>query len=181
MAENEHIRNPSGLYFVSLTTVHCLAIFVREHYFKALVDSLLYNIQEKDLKLYAWCIMPSELLLVFKSEIYSPRKLLQEFKQHTSKLLLWEIRNHPKECRKKMLLYILGKSGKLIGQEYQFWQQNDRYVKLHSPAEIAQKIATIHQSPLLAGFVSDVQHWKFSSAIDFHHGQGLLPLNKLKK
>ena len=174
-----NIHNPTGLYYVSLTTVHWLAIFVREHYFQALVDSLKYNIQEKDLNVYAWCIMPSHLHMIIRSTIYSPRKLLQEFKQHTTKILLWEIRNHPKESRKEMLLYILGKSGKLIGHEYQFWQQQDSCMPLNSRSAIAQKVEFIHQRPLVAGFVAEASHWKFSSAIDFDNGHGLLPLAKL--
>jgi putative transposase len=32
----------------------------------------------------------------------------------------------------------------------------------------------IHQNPVEAGFVNEAEHWKYSSAIDYCGGKGLL-------
>jgi len=38
-------------------------------------------------------------------------------------------------------------------------------------------VAYIHENPIEAGFVSEAEHWKYSSAIDYSGGKGLLEMD----
>ncbi|MCE2963474.1 MAG: hypothetical protein ACK43K_14140, partial [Chitinophagales bacterium] len=60
---------------------------------------------------------------------------------------------------------------------YQFWQQHNKPIWLYSPEVTDQKIDYIHNNPVVSGFVLEPKDWKFSSAIDYSGGQGLLKLN----
>ncbi len=42
-----------------------------------------------------------------------------------------------------------------------------------------QKLDYIHNNPVEAGFVTKAEEWKYSSAIDYYEGKGLLEIIKL--
>jgi putative transposase len=58
----------------------------------------------------------------------------------------------------------------------QFWQQHNKPIELWSNEVILQKMNYIHQNPVESGFVSEPHHWKYSSAIDYSGGKGLIDL-----
>ncbi len=58
-----------------------------------------------------------------------------------------------------------------------FWQQHNKPIELWSAAVKDQKIDYIHNNPVEAGFVSEPHHWKYSSAIDFSGGKGMLEID----
>jgi len=59
----------------------------------------------------------------------------------------------------------------------QLWQQNSHPIELWSPVVIDKKVEYIHMYPVVAGFVAEPHHWKYSSAIDYNGGKGLLRLS----
>lgn len=67
------------------------------------------------------------------------------------------------------------KSGNVKGR--QFWQHNNKPIELWSPAVIDQKVEYIHNNPVEAGFVKGPWHWKYSSAIDYSGGKGVLDID----
>ncbi|MFP5041934.1 hypothetical protein [Parasediminibacterium sp. JCM 36343] len=42
---------------------------------------------------------------------------------------------------------------------------------------IEQKMNYIHNNPVVSGFVQEPQHWKYSSAIDYAGGKGVLEID----
>ncbi len=48
--------------------------------------------------------------------------------------------------------------------------------KLWSHDVIQQKLNYIHNNPVDAGFVAEPEHWRFSSAIDYGGGKGLIEI-----
>ena len=62
---------------------------------------------------------------------------------------------------------------------YQFWQHNNKPIELWSADVIEQKAYYIHNNPVLAGFVTEASHWKYSSAIDYASGKGLVDIKYL--
>jgi hypothetical protein len=62
-------------------------------------------------------------------------------------------------------------------QHRQFWQQHNKPIELWSPEVIDQKVDYIHQNPVVAGYVLEAEHWKYSSAVDYSGGKGLLEID----
>ncbi len=58
--------NKEGLYFVNFATVYWLDVFTRDHYSWALMESLDFCRKNKRMEIYAWCIMPSHVHLIFE-------------------------------------------------------------------------------------------------------------------
>jgi putative transposase len=59
---------------------------------------------------------------------------------------------------------------------HQFWQHHNKPIELWSAAVIEQKAEYLHNKPIEAGFVTEAWHWKYSSAIDYSGGKGLIEI-----
>lgn len=164
------------MYFVSFATIHWIDVFVRRLYFDCLAENLNFCIANKGMQVYAWCIMPSHVHLMFKSELQSPDALLRDFKSFTAKQLIRLIKENIQESRQDWLLNAFRKAalGNPNNVNYQFWQQHNQPVELWSAEVIDQKIDYIHQNPVEAGFVENAYDYLYSSARDYGGHKGLV-------
>ena len=74
-------------YFLTHTIVDWIDIFTRRELADVVVDSLDHCIRQKDLELYAWCLMPSHLHMIARSPTSDERELsniMRDFKKFTS-------------------------------------------------------------------------------------------------
>ncbi|ARS34595.1 REP-associated tyrosine transposase [Pontibacter actiniarum] len=179
MSRKYKFHNQEGLYFVSFAVVYWIDVFTREEYFAILTDSLDYCRKNKGMEIYAWCIMPSHVHLIFRAKANNPSVLLKELKTYTSKQLQKAIAEHNQESRKEWILWLMERAGLKNSnvKHRQFWQQHNKPIELLSAAVIDQKIDYIHNNPVEAGFVTEPDHWKYSSAIDFSGGKGVLEMD----
>ncbi len=179
MSRKYKFHNKEGLYFVSFATVYWMDVFVRQQYFEKLVESLTYCRKEKGMEIYCWCIMPSHVHLIFRAKDNNPSEVLKNFKVHTSKALQKMIEENLQESRKDWLLWMMERAGKKNSnvKMRQFWQQNNQPIELWSADVIDQKVEYIHNNPIAAGFVEEAHFWKYSSAIDYSGGKGVLEID----
>ncbi|MEM9327348.1 MAG: transposase [Bacteroidota bacterium] len=179
MSRKYKFHNQEGLYFVSFATIYWMDVFVRDDYFYEMVQSLNFCRKNKGMEIFAWCIMPSHVHLVFRAANGNPGDLLRDLKTFTSKKLQSLIENNPKESRKEWLLEKMSRAGARNSnvKKKQFWQQNNHPIELWTPAVIDQKVDYVHENPVVAGFVLEPAHWKYSSAIDYAGGKGVLDID----
>ena len=167
------MHDAKGIYFISFATINWIDLFVREVYFSIVVDSLNYCIKNKGLALYAYCIMPSHVHLIFKDNNEEPSKLLQQIKTHTSRELRKAIASNPRESRKEWILWMMKRAGSKTREGfYQLWQHHYQPIEIWSNSVFEQKLDYIHKNPILAGFVSNASDWKYSSAINYEGEKG---------
>lgn len=181
MSRKYKFHNHEGLYFVSFATVYWINVFIRDMYFDILVQSLDYCRKNKGMEIYAWCIMPSHVHLIFSAKDNNPGELLKSLKTYTSKQLQLAIITNVQESRKEWLLWMMRRAGSKNSnvKNRQFWQQNNHPIELWSIEVIEQKLNYIHDNPVESGFVLEPHHWKYSSAIDYSGGKGLLDIDYL--
>jgi len=179
MSRNYKFHNKEGLYFVSFATINWMDVFVREEYFMALVNSLDWCRKEKGMEIYCWCIMPSHVHLIFRAKNNNPGELLKSFKTYTSKALQKMIEEHSQESRKEWILWMMKRAGLKNSnvKSMQFWQQHNKPIELWSSEVIDQKVDYIHNNPVVAGFVTEAHFWKYSSAVDYSGGRGVLEID----
>jgi putative transposase len=63
--------------------------------------------------------------------------------------------------------------------KFQLWQPESHPIQLINNKMAHQKLDYIHYNPVEAGFVMKAEEWKYSSAIDYYGGKGLLEIIKL--
>ena len=68
-----------GLFFVTLTIVGWMDVFTRRVYCEELIKNLNYCIDEKGLQIFSFCIMPSHLHLIAKTENKLLGAVLRDF------------------------------------------------------------------------------------------------------
>lgn len=132
MSRNYKFKNPEGMYFVSFAAIHWIDVFVRRIYFDCIVNNLNICVEKKGMEIYAWCIMPSHIHLVFKSHIQKPENLLGNFKTFTSKEMIKLIEGNVQESRREWMMNAFAMAGKKNSnnEHYQFWQQHNHPVEL---------------------------------------------------
>ena len=161
---------PDGLYFVILTTVGWIDVFTRAIYCDEIVKNLNYSIDNKKLKVFAFCIMPSHIHLIAKTEDdVSLSNVLRNFKSYTSKQIIKMIEESHTESRREWLLYMFEFYGKKNAHnvKYQFWQQNNHAFDLFSNKFIDQKVNYIHNNPVETRIVTEPHFYVYSSANQF--------------
>lgn len=179
MSRKYKFQNQEGLYFVSFATVYWIDIMVREDYFILLVESLNYCRKNLGMEIYCYCIMPSHIHLIFRVGSGHPAQVLGRFKEYTSKALRDAITGNVQESRKEWLLWMMERAGQKSSNVSmsQLWQHHNKPVELWRPQVIDQKVEYIHANPVVAGFVAEPWHWKYSSAIDYSGGKGVLDID----
>lgn len=132
MSRNYKFHNPEGLYFISFATVYWVDVFVRRLYLDCIVENLNKCVDEKGMEIYAWCIMPSHVHLVFRSTIQKPEELIRDFKSYTSKQLIQLIENNMQESRREWLLNSFKKAAASNSNntKNQFWQQHNKPIEV---------------------------------------------------
>ncbi|MCG2420102.1 transposase [Aequorivita sp. F47161] len=169
MSRKYKFHNPSAAYFVSFAVINWIDVFTREAYFNVIVDSLDFCRKHKGMALFAYCIMPSHIHLLFRDENENPSGLLRDFKGFTSKKMIACIQEHPQESRREWMLWMFKRAGNknsnITGS--QFWQQNNKPIELWSTPVIREKFDYIHNNPVKAGLVTEPWEWKYSSARNY--------------
>ena len=103
MSRKYKFNNKEGLFFVSFATVYWLDVFTRDHYCWSFIESLNYCRKNKGMEIYAWCIMPSHVHLIFRAKDNNPGDLLRDLKTYTSKRMQRLIEENLQESRKECL------------------------------------------------------------------------------
>jgi len=176
MSCNYKFHNPEGIYFISFATVFWIDVFTRRLYFDCIVENLNHCVDNKGMEIYAWCIMPSHIHLVFRSTVQRPEELIRDFKSYTSKQLIALIANNAQESRREWLLNSFKKAAAINSNntKNQFWQQHNHPIEVWSPHVTQQKIDYTHNNPVEAGFVENDYEYLYSSARDYCGLKGLV-------
>jgi len=179
MSRKYKFHNKEGAYFISFATVYWIDVFTRELYFSVIADSLAHCRKEKGMEIYAYCIMPNHIHLLFRAENGNPSDIIRDFKGFTARKLIKTIEESPQESRKEWLLWMFEKAGKKNSNitKYQFWQQHNKPIEVWSEKVIQQKIDYIHNNPVESGFVTDAVDWKYSSARNYQEDQTVLEID----
>jgi REP element-mobilizing transposase RayT len=155
-----------GLYFVTFSVVGWLDVFTRRVYQEILIDSINFCKQNKELKIFCYCIMPSHVHFISYSENGSLSNTLRDLKAHTAKQLIKAIEENLQESKKELFLKLFKYFGSKSpqNQQMQFWKHDNHPFFLYSNQMIEQKINYIHNNPVEAGFVNNANEWRLSSA-----------------
>ena len=182
MTRKQKMHDPNMLYAVTLGVVFGIPIFFKSIYSNIVVDSLRFCQQNKKLEIFAYCLMPDHLHMVFRTgEGVHPSDFLRDMKKFTSSQIVHCIERNSMERRKDWLLNLFALAGSTNSKNkvYQFWQQHNHPVILDRNEIIDRQVNYIHQNPVKAGFVHQAHHWLHSSAGNYYNGDGILQVKLL--
>ena len=170
-------RISGEVYFVTDTVVDWVDIFSRTSYRHIILESLQYCQKEKGLIIYAWVVMTNHMhMIVGSTSENKVSDILRDFKKFTSKEILRTLLIDNTESRKEWMLNRFeysGKNDKKI-KNYRFWQEGNDAQEIYLNDYFNQKLNYIHENPVKAEFVNRAEDYRYSSAIDYTGGKGLL-------
>jgi putative transposase len=158
-------------HFVTFTVIDWIDFFTRAEYNDIFIKAIKHCREHKGLKVYGYCIMPSYIHLILRSNGKEALEdIIRDLKRYTSSTFhkLLEDPNVNWESRKRWLLWLMKHSGTYNSnnRSFQFWQQHNHPVELWSDEVFYQKLNYIHLNPVVSGFVSQPEDWLYSSARD---------------
>ena len=176
MSRSYKFHNQDKPYFVTFATVNWIDVFTRNIYKDILVDSLNFNVTNKGLLIYSWCIMTNHVHMIIGTKLNPMQDIMRDLKSYTSKEILKAIKDNPRESRKNWMLWMFERAGKRNSNntKYQFWQQHNHPIQLDDNKIFDQKLEYIHQNPVVAGFVDKAEHFPYSSAKDYAGENGFV-------
>ena len=107
MSSGYQIDKQDAAYFLTMTTVEWVDIFIQNEYKYFLCDSLNYCVNEKGLEVFAYVIMSTHLHMIARAKDENLSDIVRDFKKYTSGKLISEInfeienKNLPVEERKR--------------------------------------------------------------------------------
>ena len=165
------------VYFVTDTVVDWVDIFTRPIYKHIVIESLQYCQEHKGLIIYAWVLMSNHLHAIVGSEGEAKvSDIWRDFKKFTSKEIIATIKTEISESRSEWMLNRFeysGKNDKKI-KNYRFWQEGNDAQGIYLNEYFEQKLNYIHYNPVKAEIVNWPEDYRYSSAIDYAGGKGLL-------
>jgi putative transposase len=177
------ITDQNYFHFVTFTVVNWIDLFTRSRYCDVFLDSVKFCQQRKELEVGAWVIMSSHIHMILRgSENNNLQDIIRDLKSFTSRKIKEEIEESKNESRRDWLLWMFKRAGAANSQNYdhQLWIQDNHPIQLASYEMLIQRLNYVHNNPVEAGYVTEPQNWKYSSACDYCGGtQGLLPLTML--
>ena len=182
MSSKYKIRNHQALHFITFAVVRWIDALSRPGYKDIIIESLEYCIEHKGLSLYAYVIMNNHVHLIASAkEGFNLSNILRDLKKFTSKELLKIIESNVQESRKNWMMWLFKSEGSNNNnnKNYQFWQQDNRPIELSTNKMIDQRLEYIHNNPVVEGIVFEAHHYKYSSAINYCGGKGLIKLEIL--
>jgi putative transposase len=159
--------NTDDFYFITFVVVGWIDVFTRSELCDIITDNLNYCIENKNVEIYSFVIMPSHIHLIARSSVDEKlSNFIRDFKSFSAKRIINEMGSESFESRKEWLLYMFRffANGNARNKEFQFWQQTNHPTMLYSNGVIEQKNEYITQNPVNAGIVTAPEYYRYSSA-----------------
>lgn len=170
-------RITGEVYFVTDTVVDWVDIFSRPSYKHIILESLKYCQEQKGLLIYAWVLMTNHLHMIVGSNGENKvSDIMRDFKKFTSKEIISTLKSDIKESRRDWMLNrfeYAGRNDKKITNS-RFWQEGNDAQEIFLQDYFNQKLEYLHQNPVKAEIVNNPEDYRYSSAIDYAGGKGLL-------
>jgi REP element-mobilizing transposase RayT len=172
-----NIINPTGLYFVTCTIVDWVDVFSRCSYRDILIDNLNFYHRQRGLQIYGYVVMTNHMHALLRQPEGSLSDTLRDFKKMTARTILETMKTEPESRREWILHRFEWNAGKRQNRGFhQVWTADNHPIEIWSRAFFDQKLNYIHMNPVRAGWVSQAEYWRYSSASDMLTTAPLVPL-----
>lgn len=177
MSTGYQINNQFGLYFCTSTIVQWADIFTRKVYRDIVVDSMNHCVHEKGLNVHAYVFMSNHIHSILSAKRGNVSGILRDLKSFTSKQIYAEMKDGVESRREWMdLVFKYAAGGHNRNKDFQVWTHDNHPEELYSFDFTKCKLNYLHMNPVKAGWVSEPQHWKYSSAADYCAGSQVGPV-----
>ena len=166
MSEKYKIFEPDSAYFITFTLVEWQKLFHIPVIANIIIDSIRFCQHNKGLELFGYCIMPSHVHLIARSEKLLLGGIIRDIKKYTAIRITAEL---AKDTSYQPILNIFAKAADRIkrNRTYKVWQDGYHPEIITSNRFFYQKLKYIHYNPVEAGLVLSPELFLYSSARNY--------------
>jgi REP element-mobilizing transposase RayT len=163
MRSKYKIYDKNAIYFITSTIVEWIPVFTSKPYFDILKSSIEFCQLNKNLSIYAYVLLDNHFHIVCDAP--ELQLVIQSLKRHTAIKIIERLEMDGK----KWLLDLFSTHKKKYKNDstHQIWQEGYHPQQMMSDVMMRQKMDYIHFNPVERGYVSEPEHWVYSSARDF--------------
>ena len=180
IAEDYRIRNQGATHFLTFTIMGWIDIFSGQKYRDLILEIFTFCREKKELLIGAYVIMSNHIHVIWTAPNNNLSDIIRDFKTFTSKAITNAVKKEP-ESRLDWLLYMFQYyANETNANDYfKVWTGQNHPEEICSEGFMRQKIQYIHQNPVRAGFVSEPEHYVYSSALNYSDKNGLIEIDFL--
>jgi len=157
------ITEPDKPHFLTCTVLDWLPVFTRPDTVQILLDCWSFQREHRGLKLYGYVILENHIHFIAQAENLD--KCISQFKSYTARQLIDYLKeNHVEHILER--LYFAKKVHKK-DRKFQFWQEGSHAELILDEDMMRQKLDYIHANPVKRGYVAQMEHWRYSSAVNY--------------
>lgn len=156
------IDSEYSMYFITSTIIEWVPLLINEQIMQIMIVSFVFCQKEKGLRIYGYVVMPNHFHMIISMD--DPLKIpaiIRDLKRHTSQEISKYLKN---QSTKQNPFWIKPFYGKKISN---IWQKGYHPILINSEKWFTEKLNYIHQNPVKKGFVTQAEHWKYSSARNY--------------
>jgi REP element-mobilizing transposase RayT len=160
--ERYRISGEVGLYFVTMSVVDWLPVFVSEQTCRVLTESLNFCHDRKGLRINAYVIMPTHFHAIGFLRTFDPTALkatLVDLRKFTGRRLSEHCARFMPSCFTEVFAAAAGND-----RDRRFWQPTMHPELIETEPFYLQKRDYLHDNPCRKGLVARPEYWRFSSA-----------------
>jgi REP element-mobilizing transposase RayT len=166
MSEVYKINNPDLPHFMTFSVLNWFPVFKNEEFIEVLINAIKFYQTNRELELYAYCIMPTHAHFIMRSETYHLAGIVRDLKRYVS----FQITNRMELDHKYAdWLSIMALEAQRLRRtsKYKFWQDGYHPIEISSGWFYRQKLAYIHANPVEDGLCAFAADYLYSSARNY--------------
>lgn len=172
MTNGYQIRNQESMFFMTFQIVDWVDVFTRVSYKEIIVESFQYCIDNKGLELFAYVIMTNHVHVIVKAKPgFIISNIIRDFKKYTANQILKTMLSI-NESRKEWILkrFEFAAMRHKRNSKYQIWTNENHPVALTEKSRIDNALTYIHQNPVRAGMVNNIEDYYIYSSASIYCG-----------
>lgn len=160
MPKLNHVDNP--VQFFTATILEWKKLLKPHKYKQIIIDSLIFLVNEKRVKIYGFVIMDNHIHLIWQgTDLYSLKHIQLSFMKYTAQNIKFDLEKYHPLVLKEFKV-------ETSDRKYQFWERDALAIDIMSHEVFVQKLNYIHQNPVRASLCEDELDYEYSSAQHYH-------------
>ena len=166
MSERYKALESGAPYFITLTLVKWLPIFKLPAVSDIVINSLKFCQEKKGLKIFGYCIMPSHIHLIARTDDMAIGYIIRDFKKYTA-FRIAEATENDKSLRKYYRVFLETATTTGRNKQVKVWLDGYHPEVINSSKFFYQKLNYIHHNPVEAHLVERAEDYYLSSARNY--------------
>jgi len=159
-------------YFLTCSIVDGIDLFADPKISQIILNALVHLQSKMQVKVYGFVIMHNHIHFITEGKNLSED--IRRFKSFTAREIIRYLESNNRSVFLKRLQR--GKRNHKRESTYQVWQEGSYPKQVNTLKKMEVFMEYIHFNPVKAGFVCKPEYWRYSSAVNYLGGEGLIPV-----